>query len=929
MAGGVRGLLLLLIFSAALLMDGASAQTPGFVSLDCGGKESYVDDLGIKWTPDDQFPYGDTTQISVTGERRPQYATLRYFPADRRKYCYRLDVAPWMRYLLRATFLYGNFDGNNVYPKFDISLGATYWSTVVISGVDTVETREMIFLATEPRVSVCLYNATAGSPFISTLEVRQLIESMYSNDLEDQFYLSVSARINFGADGEAAVRYPDDPFDRIWESDSSGKPNHFIDMADGIIEVSTERPIDASLEEYPPQKVMQTAVVGTNGLLTYRLNLNGFPGFGWVISYFAEIEDLGSTETRKFRMAIPFPSLPGGDRPLVSIEENAGGKYRLYETWFMNVSLPFVFSFEFSESPNSSRGPLLNAMEIGKLVEITEGSPDVTPAAEIISSHPSADWAEEGGDPCLPVPWSWLHCNLESAPRITSIFLSKRNLTGNIPPGLTKLTHLAELWLDGNSFTGPIPDFTGCVDLKIIHLENNKLMGKVPSSLAKLRNLRELYLQNNMLSGTVPSALLRENLVLNVSGNINLHERAGSLGTSIIASLIVGAAVTVIAIVACAYFTYSHFVGMGILQNELPHAHRDEQAAIPHRVGGDKPVSSPRYSALEAARRFRLAEIEKATSMFGREIGSGGFGKVYYGQMDDGTEIAVKVLSRNSPQGFQDFLNEVAILSRIHHANLLELLGFCQEDGKSMLVCEYMHNGNLEDCLHGRLASTRNLTWMERLVIAEDAAKGVVYLHTGCSPAIMHKDLKSSNILLDENFRAKVADFGLSRFVAEGAPTSSSSHVHNKLRGTIGYVDPELTQYVRPYMEKHDVYSFGVILLELISGRKAVTELSDNSRQHISHWARYLLEKGKIKRILDLGLQGQNIEESATKMASTALLCVDKDTEKRPSMTEVLRQIEGAIVIERRRGRSSSRGAGPTHLRARNLGHTSDSGGES
>lgn len=133
--------------------------------------------------------------------------TLRHFPADSRKYCYTLNVISRTRYLVRATFLYGNFDSNNVYPKFDISLGATPWSTIVISDASTIEVRELIFLATSPTVSVCLSNATTGQPFISTLELRQFSGSIYYTEFEEQYYLSVAARINFGADTEAPVRY--------------------------------------------------------------------------------------------------------------------------------------------------------------------------------------------------------------------------------------------------------------------------------------------------------------------------------------------------------------------------------------------------------------------------------------------------------------------------------------------------------------------------------------------------------------------------------------------------------------------------------------------------------------------------------------------------------------------------------------------------
>lgn len=179
----------------------------GFVSLNCGANENFTDEIGLQWIADDHLIYGQISNISVANETRKQYMTLRHFPADSRKYCYKLDVITRTRYLIRATFLYGNFDNNNVYPKFDISLGPTHWSTIVISDAATIEVRELIFLASSPKIDVCLSNATTGQPFISTLELRQFNGSVYLTPFEDRYYLSVSARINFGADSEAPVRY--------------------------------------------------------------------------------------------------------------------------------------------------------------------------------------------------------------------------------------------------------------------------------------------------------------------------------------------------------------------------------------------------------------------------------------------------------------------------------------------------------------------------------------------------------------------------------------------------------------------------------------------------------------------------------------------------------------------------------------------------
>ncbi|KAK4799980.1 hypothetical protein SAY86_025345 [Trapa natans] len=704
--------LLLLAFSVALLLDEATAQVPGFQSWNCGGKENFIDEAGIEWTPDNLFIYGHIAQTNRRSRAKLQYATLRYFPTDNRKYCYSLSVMPGMRYLLRPTFLYGNFDGKNVYPKFQISLGVTYWSTIIISNVNTVEAREMIFLATEPAIHMCLFNATRGRPFISTLELRPFNGSMYSNDLEEQFYVSVSARINFGAVSDAAIRYPDDPFDRIWYSDHSGKPNEVLPMADGIKNLSTDRPIDVGFGENPPQKVMQTAVLGTSGLLSYKLKLHGFAGNGWVISYFAEIEDFGPQRSRKFRVAIPFASIPHTDRPAVNIQENSGGKFRLCEHYSVNVTLNSLLSFEFIELPNSSEGPLLNAMEISKYIEIKRGSPDADVAAKIFSSLRNDDWAQEGGDPCLPVNWSWLLCSSESAPRITSILLSGKNLTGNIPSEFTKLTQLKVLRLDGNSFIGSIPDFTNCQDLKIIHLENNQLTGSIPPSLANLQKLRELYLQNNMLSGKVPIGLFRKNLVLNISGNVELEEG----GKNPIALMIV---VPFIIVAVLAFYTY--IMNKNNRESQNAPSHQSEgQAEPPQREA----IAEPSSPVLCAAHRFRFSEMKDATNKFQRKIGSGGFGVVYYGMLKNGREIAVKVLSSNSKHGEEEFLNEVTILSRAHHTNLVELLGYCQEDGKSMLVYEYAPNGNLEEHLARKVPFARTQTWMQRLSIAEGAARG-------------------------------------------------------------------------------------------------------------------------------------------------------------------------------------------------------------
>ncbi|KAK3119527.1 hypothetical protein QOZ80_9AG0671790 [Eleusine coracana subsp. coracana] len=862
-----------------LLFLSPSAAQPGFISLDCGGAEDHTDAIGIQWTSDSNFVSGgQTAQLLVqNGQNMQQFTTVRYFPADNRKYCYTMNVRNRTRYLVRASFLYGNFDNSNVYPKFDLSIGASPWSTIVIDDATTPVVEEAIILAAAPTLSVCLSNASTGQPFISALELRQFNGSLYYTSDETGFFLALSARINFGAESNESIRYPDDPFDRIWESDSVRRANYLVDVAPGTQRISTTKPIFVSTNDEPPEKVMQTAVVGQDGSLNYRLDLEGFPGNAWAVSYFAEIQDLAPNETRKFKLVVP--GMPAFSKPTVDVEENAQGKYRLYEPGYTNVTLPFVFSFGFKKTNDSSEGPILNAMEIYKYSQITMGSQDATIMASLVSRYSQAGWAQEGGDPCLPASWSWVQCTSEAAPRVSSITLSGMNVTGSIPVELTKLSGLVELRLNGNSFSGQIPDFSECHNLQYIHLENNLLTGEVPPSLGDLPNLKELYVQNNKLTGQVPKSLFKKSIIFNFSGNNGLHIANNSIShTILIICVVIGAIMLLGAVIGCS---------LCICKKKKKPSDDTIVIAAPAKKLG----SYFSEVATESAHRFALSEIEDATDKFERRIGSGGFGIVYYGKLTDGREIAVKLLTNDSYQGIREFLNEVTLLSRIHHRHLVTFLGYSQQDGKNILVYEFMHNGTLKEHLRGA-ADEKITSWLKRLEIAEDAAKGIEYLHTGCSPTIIHRDLKSSNILLDKNMRAKVADFGLSK------PAVDGSHVSSIVRGTVGYLDPEY--YISQQLtEKSDLYSFGVILLELISGQEPIS--NDNfglNCRNIVAWARSHIESGNIHAILDQSLDSGYNLQSVWKIAEVAIMCVKPKGAQRPPISDVLKEIQDAIAIE-------------------------------
>jgi Malectin-like domain len=178
----------------------------GFVNLDCGGIGAHTDDIGLQWTPDSNYMFGKSAKTSFGNDNKKQYSTVRYFLEDAEKYCYDLNVTSNMRYLVRATFFYGSFDNATVYPKFHLSLGATYWDEIVINDVDIPVVKEMIVLAPSDSLSICLFNTSSGVRFISTIELRKFNRSMYYTQFETEYFMFTAARINFGAHSNASVR---------------------------------------------------------------------------------------------------------------------------------------------------------------------------------------------------------------------------------------------------------------------------------------------------------------------------------------------------------------------------------------------------------------------------------------------------------------------------------------------------------------------------------------------------------------------------------------------------------------------------------------------------------------------------------------------------------------------------------------------------
>lgn len=294
---------------------------------------------------------------------------------------------------------------------------------------------------------------------------------------------------------------------------------------------------------------------------------------------------------------------------------------------------------------------------------------------------------------------------------------------------------------------------------------------------------------------------------------------------------------------------------------------------------------------------FTLNDLKAATKNFRSDsyLGEGGFGIVFKGWIDEnsyaptkpgvGTVVAIKKLKRESFQGHKEWLAEVTYLGQLRHKNLVKLIGYCSESDNKLLVYEYMQKGSLENHLFKRGA--QQISWAMRVKIAIDVAHGLSFLHS-LETQVIFRDLKGSNILLDSDFNAKLSDFGLAR----NGPTGDKTHVSTKVVGTRGYAAPE---YVATghLSVKSDIYSFGVVLLELLSGRRALDDDRGSAEDTLVDWAKpFLCDKRRMLRIMDTRLEGRYSKKGAQSIAALALQCLHDDPRNRPNMNEVLAALE-------------------------------------
>ncbi|XP_024542048.1 LRR receptor-like serine/threonine-protein kinase FEI 2 isoform X1 [Selaginella moellendorffii] len=533
------------------------------------------------------------------------------------------------------------------------------------------------------------------------------------------------------------------------------------------------------------------------------------------------------------------------------------------------------------------------------------------------------DWIESDSHPCR---WTGVSCHPQTT-KVKSLNLPYRRLVGTISPELGKLDRLARLALHHNSFYGTIPSELGnCTRLRAIYLKNNYLGGTIPKEFGKLASLRILDVSSNSLTGSVPDVLgdLKQLVFLNVStnaligeipsngvlSNFSQHSFLDNLGLcgaqvnttcrSFLAPALTpgdgvatprrktanysnGLWISALGTVAISLFLVLLCFWGVFLYNKFGSKQHLAQVTS---------ASSAKLVLFHGDLPYTSADIVKKINLLGENdiIGCGGFGTVYKLVMDDGNMFAVKRIAKGGFGSERLFERELEILGSIKHRNLVNLRGYCNSGSARLLIYDFLSHGSLDDLLHEREPHKPSLNWNHRMKAAIGSARGISYLHHDCSPRIVHRDIKSSNILLDSNFEPHVSDFGLAKLLNE-----NQSHMTTIVAGTFGYLAPEYMQSGR-VTEKSDVYSFGVVLLELLSGKRPTDPGFVAKGLNVVGWVNALIKENKQKEIFDSKCEGGS-RESMECVLQIAAMCIAPLPDDRPTMDNVVKMLESEMML--------------------------------
>ncbi|XP_074266565.1 receptor-like kinase TMK4 [Silene latifolia] len=520
--------------------------------------------------------------------------------------------------------------------------------------------------------------------------------------------------------------------------------------------------------------------------------------------------------------------------------------------------------------------------------------PQVTALLEIVSAfgYPSViadSWV--GNDACQ----NWAHVTCNSAGAVIVVNFGKLGWVGTISPAFANLTSLTSILLNDNKLVGTVPDALATLQmLQKVDLSNNNLTGKIPTFS---KNVTVVLGGNPFVGTDVDTAGSLSSPP--GSGAKNEDDKSGShLSFFVIAVIIIGVMVLLIVL---GFFLYRQFKKVGgVKRSKKEKADEDEDVTMNNPIGFPRGSPSETSSMLNKTSNLfdngtpiPIEVLRDVTNQFSNEniLGRGGSGVVYKGVLQDGTQIAVKRIidvSVTSTKGKNEFESEIAVLSKVRHRHLVALLGYCVAKNEWILVYEYMSQGTLGQHLFECDKGFSSLTWMQRLVIALDVARGVAYLHSEAQESFIHRDLKPSNILLGDNMRAKVSDFGLVKITSD----HEKHTVETRIAGTFGYLAPEYAFSGR-VTRKADVFAFGVILMQLITGRKALDDSLGEDDSPLASWFRKMVVMGKdnLRNNLDPQLMDSvddGILDSMLEVAVLAGHCTARNPQGRPEMSHAV-----------------------------------------